>query len=900
MGGLSVRTRFLVVAAVTALPLICLIAFTSIDRYREDRRAADNRAAMRAEQFASLLAESRNYRSPTRAALDRLFTLAAPPAGASIVVFEGGQAGRQAGAPTAGPGLDERVRAALRSRDHVFTATGRDGVERVWGVHSVPRADAAVAYGMPGESVYGAARDALWRNLALVVLALLAALGAAYLAAGNVTRPIRRLAARVGGNGDGHELGRLERGFSQLGEAVESREAELARTAERLATLHEIDRAILDAETPEEVAGAALQRLRGMVGAAHAQVVVLRRGAIGFVVGSDPGARRQGSPQYQRELGVEADDPLLAFADLRAGRDRAYPDIELAPPSPLRERLRSHGIRSHLAVALRAERELVGALCLGFERPDAIDGDVLEAAREVADQIAIALRHASVRSELGAVLDAAMDAILVVDSERRFVSANAAAGELYRTPVGQLIGRRMDDFMGAERAQRDFRAFLERGGVEGIWEGDHGGERLVLDIRGTAEFRPGLHLFVLKDITAGRKLEEQLRQSQKMEAIGQLAGGVAHDFNNLLTVISGYGRLAQRRIGAGPGAHELGEVERATERATQLTRQLLAFSRQQVMDPVTLDLNEVTSGLLPMLDRLIGDDVSVAVLAADDLPSVRADRAQLEQVIITLAINARDAMPTGGTLTIEPAAQDGHVAILRRGLDRQRAAGRHRVAGVDREGDDHLLQLRAVGAHGREVVGGEHGDRHVVADQAIEHRQQPGRDLVEVERDRVHHLLAREREQLARELRGALGRPLDLAQFVRARAGADAALREPAVAADHGQQVVEVMRDAARELADRLHLLRLAQLLLERAPPGDVFEHEQVQTGPELGGAADVEHEVLAAVIALPDALHAAALEEDAEVALRALGAHEVVHPATDQLPDRRPVQLARRGIGRH
>jgi CheY-like chemotaxis protein len=148
-----------------------------------------------------------------------------------------------------------------------------------------------------------------------------------------------------------------------------------------------------------------------------------------------------------------------------------------------------------------------------------------------------------------------------------------------------------------------------------------------------------------------------------MEAIGQLAGGVAHDFNNLLTVISGYGRLAQRRIGAGPGAHELGEVERATERATQLTRQLLAFSRQQVLDPVTLDLNEVTSGLLPMLDRLIGDDVSVAVLAAADLPPVRADRAQLEQVIINLAINARDAMPTGGTLTIETAGEDGYVRL---------------------------------------------------------------------------------------------------------------------------------------------------------------------------------------------------------------------------------------------
>src|SRR3954468_10782803 len=103
MSGLSVRARFLVVAAVTALPLICLIAFSSIDRYRGDRRAADNRSATRAEQFASLLVESGDYSSPAGASLDRLFTLAAPPAGASVVVFEGGQAGQQAGALTAGP-----------------------------------------------------------------------------------------------------------------------------------------------------------------------------------------------------------------------------------------------------------------------------------------------------------------------------------------------------------------------------------------------------------------------------------------------------------------------------------------------------------------------------------------------------------------------------------------------------------------------------------------------------------------------------------------------------------------------------------------------------------------------------------------------------------------------------
>jgi nitrogen-specific signal transduction histidine kinase len=160
----------------------------------------------------------------------------------------------------------------------------------------------------------------------------------------------------------------------------------------------------------------------------------------------------------------------------------------------------------------------------------------------------------------------------------------------------------------------------------------------------------------MRDVTERRMLEEQLRQAQKMEAVGQLAGGIAHDFNNLLTVIGGYGEIARRRIGAGPGAAELLEVERAAERATQLTKQLLAFSRQQMLDPVPLDLAEIAGGLLPMLRRLIGEDIEIAMLTDNGLPAVLADRAQLEQVLVNLAVNARDAMPTGGTLTIETRA----------------------------------------------------------------------------------------------------------------------------------------------------------------------------------------------------------------------------------------------------
>jgi two-component system cell cycle sensor histidine kinase/response regulator CckA len=277
---------------------------------------------------------------------------------------------------------------------------------------------------------------------------------------------------------------------------------------------------------------------------------------------------------------------------------------------------------------------------------------------------------AGVDDELQAILDATMDAIVVFDSERRFVSVNDAACRFYGRSREELLGARLDDLIGTERAEADWEGFLTeeriaRGMLEHVWEGEQDGRRRVLEVRSRPEFLPGRHLFVLRDVTERRVLEDQLRQAQKMEAVGQLAGGVAHDFNNLLTVIGGYSEIARRRIGAGPGGAELLEVQRAAERATQLTRQLLAFSRQQVMDPVALDLGEVVAGLLPLLRRLIGEDIEIAVLAAPELSPVLADRSQLEQVVMNLAVNARDAMPTGGTLTIEtrPAGDDVCLAV---------------------------------------------------------------------------------------------------------------------------------------------------------------------------------------------------------------------------------------------
>ncbi len=159
-------------------------------------------------------------------------------------------------------------------------------------------------------------------------------------------------------------------------------------------------------------------------------------------------------------------------------------------------------------------------------------------------------------------------------------------------------------------------------------------------------------LVVSRDVTERRRMEERLTEAEKMEAIGRLAGGVAHDFNNLLTVISGYAAILREN----PEATEpLDEIEHAAEQASALTRQLLAFSRRQVLRPRSVDVNAIVGGMEPMLERIIGDDVCVKVQLADSVAPVEADRAQIERVVLNLAANARDAMPRGGRLTIETA-----------------------------------------------------------------------------------------------------------------------------------------------------------------------------------------------------------------------------------------------------
>jgi len=183
------------------------------------------------------------------------------------------------------------------------------------------------------------------------------------------------------------------------------------------------------------------------------------------------------------------------------------------------------------------------------------------------------------------------------------------------------------------------------------------GRRIAVEAKIKLVFQDGVPIGVqgvARDVTERKQLENQLRQAQKMESIGTLAGGIAHDFNNLMTVVTGYGELALRGLElTNPVRSKIEEIKKAGEHAASLTRQLLAFSRKQVLQPKVLDLNTVIISISKMLPRMIGEDIELRIELAASLDQVRADPGQIEQILMNLAVNARDAMPNGGLLTIE-------------------------------------------------------------------------------------------------------------------------------------------------------------------------------------------------------------------------------------------------------
>jgi len=245
--------------------------------------------------------------------------------------------------------------------------------------------------------------------------------------------------------------------------------------------------------------------------------------------------------------------------------------------------------------------------------------------------------------------------------EARFVDVNDAALQLSGYSREEVIGRTVDELnLWGNTEDRDafYRMLKDSGHVKALqstFRTRKGEVRHVELFSDTIEL-DGMSclLTIARDTTESLKLEAQFRQAQKMDAIGRLAGGVAHDFNNMLAVIVGYVQLLQDRVGPDDsGQKHIEQIRRACERAAGLTRQLLAFSRKQVVQPRILNLNVVVSNLSKMLLRMIGEDITLSMIPGIPLGSIKADLGQIEQVLMNLAINARDAMPNGGRIVIE-------------------------------------------------------------------------------------------------------------------------------------------------------------------------------------------------------------------------------------------------------
>jgi len=377
---------------------------------------------------------------------------------------------------------------------------------------------------------------------------------------------------------------------------------------------------------------------------------------------------------------VDRPDGHICYDVIRQTTDevlviRNLPETPYADTDP---NVLPYKLQTYVGTTVKFDGASIGSLCAVFQTdyvPSEEDKKVL---RAIAKAIAVeeerkrateALRESN--ETLRALVEASPLAIVTFDPGGNILMWNSAAERMFGWRAEEVLGKPHP--IVPEDKREEFRAFRDialKGeaftGVE-VRRRRKDGSPIDISIstaplRGADGAITGI-MSILTDITERKRTEEALRQSeeqflqaQKMEAVGRLAGGIAHDFNNLLTAITGYSELLLGRIGErDPMRKEIEEIRRAGVRAASLTRQLLAFSRRQVLQVKVLDLNAVVSGLESMLRRLIGEEVELLTVPGDGLGRVKADPGQIEQVIMNLVVNARDAMPRGGRITLRTA-----------------------------------------------------------------------------------------------------------------------------------------------------------------------------------------------------------------------------------------------------
>ena len=371
------------------------------------------------------------------------------------------------------------------------------------------------------------------------------------------------------------------------------------------------------------------------------------------------------------------------------------------------------GYRALLSAPLIYQDRVVGALHLWSKCSTAFTVQDLQLAERVGAQIAGAIANSQLYNEqvhtgwqlaesevrFRELVENAGDAFYLHDIEGRIIDANDRACESLGYTREELLELRMRDIE-QNFSDQDISRIFEKITVgspvtrDGVHRRKDGTEFPVEVRLGKFQWRGRLLCIALaRDVTERTQLEQQLLQAQKMEAVGQLAGGIAHDFNNLLTAITCYSDLGIAKL---PPDHRvtsyLQQIQRAAERGSQLTRQLLAFSRRQVIEPRVLNLNDLILNVDGMLRRIISEDIELVTLPAADLELVRVDPGQIEQVLANMVVNARDAMPDGGRLIIETANATLDEAYVRQHLDA--TAGDHVMVAVRDDGEGMTPEVK--------------------------------------------------------------------------------------------------------------------------------------------------------------------------------------------------------------
>jgi len=442
-------------------------------------------------------------------------------------------------------------------------------------------------------------------------------------------------------------------------------EATLARRNRELALLNRLMAAAATDMAPDALLGLACRELAVAFGLSQASagLVAEDRAAIRivaeFVGPGRPSALGITFPvgsAFARLLLVDR-RPLVA---LDAAADPRLDDV--------RELVRTRQVVSCLMLPLVIDGEGGGGLFLTATERRRFSDEEVNLASAVAGQLAAALgraRLSQMRKRLMTAITQTPESIVITDSQARILYVNPAFEQISGYSQAEAMGQNPRLLKSGRHDAAFYRDLWATIGNGGVWRGRLLNKRkdgsLYTEDAVIAPVRDEHgaiveYIGVKRDITHELAVEEQYRQAQKMESIGRLAGGLAHDFNNLLSVIIGHAELALRELpDAAPGRADLGSILGAAQRAAGLTGQLLAFSRRQVVEPRVLDLNELTLDVKKLLRRVISEDIRVVKELAPDLGRVRADAGQIEQVLLNLVVNARDAMPSGGTLTLRTA-----------------------------------------------------------------------------------------------------------------------------------------------------------------------------------------------------------------------------------------------------